>query len=224
MIKKLNTKKFLKVIIAAFIIFAALFPGVNLYIVKTGGALIKDESALNEKYDCIIVPGAGIYNNSTPSLMLKERLDMAEKLYKDGFSEKIIVSGDHHTKEYDEVNVMKGYLADRGIPPENIFMDHAGLSTYETMYRAKAVFCAEKVLIVTQKYHLFRALYVSKKLGLDANGICADKTVYRGQLYRDLRETAARFKDFIYILLRPQPTFLGETIPVSGNGNITNDK
>ena len=102
-------------------------------------------------------------------------------------------------------------------------MDHAGFSTYESMYRAKEVFCARRVVIVTQKYHLYRAIYVARALGLEAYGVAAAGDDYGGQLYRDIREVLARNKDFFTSIFKPQPEYLGKAIPVSGNGDITND-
>lgn len=217
-------KNIFKIAAATAAIFATVFIFINIFMYAETKNLIKSNDDFGSGYDCIVVLGAGVYNNSTPSLMLKERLDTAAQLYFSGASQKIIVSGDHGTKEYDEVNVMKNYLEEKNIPSENIFMDHAGFSTYETMYRAKEVFCAEKIIVVTQKYHLYRALYIAKSMNLDAFGINSSKTRFKGQLYRDAREAAARFKDFFYVISKPKPTFGGDIIPVSGNGNITNDK
>ena len=110
------------------------------------------------------------------------------------------------------------------IPSENIFMDHAGFSTYDSIYRAKEIFKAEKIVIVTQKYHLYRAIYIAKELNLEAYGSIANKREYPNQLIRDIREIAARIKDLIKSIIKPKPKYLGETIPVSGDGNVTNDK
>ena len=133
------------------------------------------------------------------------------------------MSEDHGKEEYDEVNIMKNYAIENGIPSENIFMDHAGFSTYESIYRAKEIFEAKKVVIVTQKYHLFRALYIANQLGLEAYGVGADPRQYVGATYRELREILTRDKDFVKCLFKPEPTYLGATIPVSGNGYATND-
>ena len=103
-------------------------------------------------------------------------------------------------------------------------MDHAGFSTYESMYRAKEVFEADKIVIVSQKYHLYRAIYIARSLGLEAYGVPSDVREYRGQKYRDFREAIARVKDFFNVIIKPEPTYLGEAIPVSGNGDLTNDK
>ena len=172
--------------------------------------------------DCIIILGAGIWEDK-PSPMLEDRLLEGIKLYQNSVSDKIIMSGDYGRREYDEVNIMKNYVIEKGIPSENIFMDHAGFSTYESIYRAKDIFEAKKVVIVTQEYHLYRALYIANQLGLEAYGVGADPRQYVGATYRELREILARDKDFIKCIFKPKPTYLGDTIPVSGNGDITND-
>ena len=156
--------------------------------------------------------------------MLEDRLLEGINLYKNNVSSKIIMSGDHGREDYDEVNLMKNYAIEKGIPSEDIFMDHAGFSTYETMYRAKEIFKAKKVIIVTQNYHMYRALYDAKKLGLDAYGVCSDPRQYVGATYREIREILARDKDFVKCIFKPKPTYLGDEVPVSGNGDITNDK
>ena len=156
--------------------------------------------------------------------MLEDRLLEGINLYQNGVSDKILMSGDHGRDEYDEVNIMKDYAIEKRIPSEDIFMDHAGFSTYESIYRAKEIFQAKKVVIVTQRYHLYRALYIAKKLGLEAYGVGADPREYRGAFNREVREIIARNKDFIKCILKPKPTYLGEIIPISGNGDITNDE
>ena len=133
------------------------------------------------------------------------------------------MSGDHGSEEYDEVNIMNSFAVENGIPDSDIFMDHAGFSTYETVYRAKEIFEADNIIIVSQEYHLYRALYIAKKLGVKAVGVSADLNTYRGQTKRDLREILARDKDFFNCIIKPEPTYLGDKIPVSGNGNLTND-
>ena len=118
---------------------------------------------------------------------------------------------------------MKQQAMDAGIPSSDIFMDHAGFSTYESLYRARDVFDADRIIIVTQEYHLYRALYVAEALGLDAYGVASDYHTYRGQMFREFREMIARCKDFCLAIFQPKPTFLGEVIPISGSGDLTND-
>ncbi len=155
--------------------------------------------------------------------MLQDRLETGIALYEDGAAPKLLMSGDHGRKEYDEVNLMKEYALERGVPSEDVFMDHAGFSTYESMYRARDIFCAEKVIVVSQRYHLPRALYAAEKLGLEAYGVPAQDVEYRGQAYREFREMLARAKDFCTAMLELPPQYLGEEIPITGNGNLTND-
>ena len=116
---------------------------------------------------------------------------------------------------------MKAVALENGVPSEDVFMDHAGFSTYESMYRAKEIFGADKIIIVTQSYHLYRALYIARSLGIEAYGVASDQHTYRGQLIRDAREAAARAKDLVYTVAKPLPTYLGEPISLSGDGNVT---
>lgn len=175
------------------------------------------------QYDAILVLGCGVVRNQ-PSPLLQERLDTGIELYKKGVAPKIIMSGDHGREDYDEVNVMKSYAIQQGVPSEDIFMDHAGFSTYESVYRAGNIFLAKKLVIVSQRYHLYRAIYISKLLNFE-KVVGADSTTYRmyGQTVRDLREIFAREKDFFKVIFRPKPTFLGDRIDLNQSGDITND-
>lgn len=181
-----------------------------------------DEADLMDA-DCIIVLGAGVWDSGRPSPMLEDRLLQGIELYQNGASDRLLMSGDHGRKEYDEVNVMKRFAIGKRIASEHVFMDHAGFSTYESLYRARDIFEAKKVIIVTQIYHMYRALYIADKLGLDAYGVASDPRRYSGQDLRDLREVLARVKDFFIVIVKPKPTYLGEAIPISGDGNLTND-
>ncbi|MBV1708417.1 MAG: YdcF family protein [Erysipelothrix sp.] len=173
--------------------------------------------------ECILVLGAGVWANNQPSPMLKDRLDRSIELIKNGVAPYLVMSGDHGQIDYDEVNVMKDYAIDAGVESDLIYMDHAGFSTYESLFRLKHIFKAKKVIIVTQKYHLYRALYIANALGLDAVGVAASEIRYGGQSVRDIREILARNKDFFSTLLLPDPTYLGDSIPLGSGGDLTND-
>ena len=218
-------KKIIKYSIIIVLFILIMIISINLYVIAMTKKHINkiEELELTKDIDCILILGAGVRGNN-PSPMLEDRLITGIDLYNQGISNKIIVSGDHGKKHYDEVNVMKNYLQENNIPSENIFMDHAGFSTYDSIYRVKEIFKAKKIVIVTQEYHLYRALYLAKKLDIEAYGISANRREYQFQLKRDIREMAARVKDFFKVIIKPQPKYLGETIPVSGNGNVTNDK
>lgn len=217
-------KKIVKFIIITIISILTIILISNLYIIITTKSKIKNINDItDDDIDCILVLGAGIRGNN-PSPMLEDRLLTSATLYKKNISNKIIVSGDHSKEYYDEVNVMKNYLKEQNIPSKDIFMDHAGFSTYDSVYRAKEIFEAKKVIIVTQKYHLYRALYIAKELDLEAYGVSANRRTYNNQIKRDIREVAARIKDLIKCIFKPESTYLGETIPIDSDGNITDDK
>ena len=191
---------------------------------STAGRILQPEEAAGlADIDCILVLGCGVRDNGTPSDMLRDRLDRSLELYGLGAAPKLLMSGDHGREGYDEVNTMKDYAVAAGVSSADVFMDHAGFSTYESLYRARDVFQAERVLIVTQEYHLYRALYIAEQLGLEAWGVGADYHTYAGQSLRDARELLARVKDAVMVLFEPEPTYLGEAIPVWGDGDATND-
>jgi len=186
--------------------------------------LSSTEAAALDRIDCILVLGCGVRNDGSPSNMLQDRLTRGIELYSLGASPKLLMSGDHGQDDYDEVNTMKQIAVEAGVPSEDVFMDHAGFSTYESLYRAKEIFKADKILIVSQEYHLYRALYIAEQLGIEAYGVSSDYHTYGGQFARDVREVFARCKDVLTAAFQPKPTYLGDAVPVSGNGNITNDK
>lgn len=226
MIKKLLKNKIIKRIIIAVLcvcfVGGVALVGINAYMISyVNDYILTAQDLENQNFDCIMVLGAGLWDGE-PSPMLQERLDFGLIAYETGCSEKLLMSGDHGRVEYDEVNKMKDVAIENGVFADNVFMDHAGFSTYESMYRAKDVFQVEKMVIVTQEYHLYRAVYNARKLGIDAYGFAADRLDY--PIYNDLRESLARVKDFFYCIAQPEPTYLGEVIPISASGSLTDDK
>lgn len=219
--RKLILSAIISIIITTFLFFLIS----NILIIGSEKRKIVNDTDLQKlQADCILILGAGVWDGDRPSPMLADRLDEGLRLYNEGIAGKILVSGDHGRTNYDEVNVMKKYLIDAGVPSEDIFMDHAGFSTYESMYRAKAVFGVEKLVVVTQKYHMYRALYICDRLGLEARGASADPRAYRGALMRNFREWIARDKDIFSCMFKVKPTYLGEAIDIKGSGDVTNDK
>lgn len=219
--------RIIKVMIVIGIAGVVLLFGINGYVkYKVDDSIFKIEDvniAKAEKADAVLVLGAQVKADGQMSVMLKERVDMGIEVYKQGLTDRIIMSGDHGRANYDEVNTMKDYAIEQGVPSGHIFMDHAGFSTYDSAYRARDIFKVKDLIIVTQKYHLYRALYDAQALGMKAEGIICDKAVYSGDMYRKFREVLARAKDFGYTIIQPEPSYLGEEIPVSGNGDATND-
>lgn len=225
-------KAFVRIVKCTFLILAlcivlgltAVF-AIHMRVASVGARrlLTAEEATQLEDVDCILVLGCGVNADGTPSLMLKDRLECSLELYQLGAASKLLMSGDHGQPDYDEVGTMKQYAVHAGVPSSDVFMDHAGFSTYESMYRAKEIFQAKKVVIVSQEYHLYRAIYIAQALGLDAYGVAADGQGYAGQWSRDIREILAQVKDFFTSIFQPKPTYLGEAIPVNGNGDLTND-
>ncbi len=192
--------------------------GVNAYVIDKGDDTIitSEESEKLDNVDCIVVLGCFVKEDGTPGNILADRLKTAVKLYKNGVAPKIIMSGDHSSEHYNEVASMKNYAVNAGVPSEDVFMDHAGFSTYETMYRAKEVFKAKKVVIVTQEYHLYRSVYIAEKLGMEAYGVASDYEL------DEKREVLARCKDFMTTIIKPRPANIDTTYSIKANGNITN--
>ena len=226
-------KKFIKIMVILIIAAGLAVLGVSAYVAKSqmGDIVGVDngngisESVIDEcagfHPQCILVLGCAVWANNQPSPMLQYRLDTAIELYKRGVAPKLLLSGDNSVKEYSEPDCMLAYALKQGVPAEDIFLDFAGFSTYDSMYRAKAVFCADNIIVVTQKYHLFRALSICDALGIKAKGVASDQKKRPGRYYREAREVLARNKDLIKGKLKPEPTFLGDKIPVDGDGTVT---
>lgn len=206
-------------LLAAAIIFVV---AVNVYVVSsTRDSISSEDSITVSDYDCVVVPGSFVTSDGDLGNVVRQRLDKAIELYKKGVVPKIIVSGDHGREEYDEVNAMKAYAVSKGVKDTDIFMDHAGFSTYDTVYRTRDIFQADKVIFVTQKYHLYRSLYISSSLGVEATGVSSSDDT---SVYIELRESLARVKAFLMCAFKVEPKYLGQAIPVNGDGNLTDDE
>jgi vancomycin permeability regulator SanA len=236
MIKKLTENKLLRIaaicLSAVFILGAlgtACVLGVDAFVVlSTRDRVIStSEAGTIDEVDCIIVLGCKVQSDGTPSHMLNDRLVVGTDVYyalcENGKGSKLLMSGDHGREEYNEVAAMKSFAIGKGIDSGEIFMDHAGFSTYESIWRVKEIFGAKKIIIVTQKYHLYRALHIADALGVEAYGVSADLRSYTGRLKFSAREILARNKDFLTAITKPEPTYKGEPISLQGSGDVTND-
>ena len=215
-----------KAIAVFVIIMLLLFIGINVFVrVYASQYILSPDEANQLDADAVVVLGARVYNSGTPGKMLASRLDMGIELYEGGAAKKLIFSGDHGRDEYNEVGAMYLYAVNKGVDDNDIFLDHAGFSTYETAVRAKKIFCAERVVMVTQKYHIYRSVYCARMTGTEAYGVACDDYQWGGvkMVYNYIRESLATVKDFFGCILGVEPTFLGETIPVSGNADVTHD-
>lgn len=194
-----QNKKLLIILIAAFLAFCffvfAATCVINAIVIGSSKDNIREISA-DDGYDTAVVFGAKVHEGGTLSHMLQDRMDTAIALYKNGSVKMLLLSGDGSGK-WSEVEYMKKYAVENGVAKEDILLDGEGFSTIETVRRAKDVFGVEKCVLVTQKYHLYRAIYSAEKIGMDVAGASADVRTYAGQFYRDVREVLARVKDFI---------------------------
>ena len=188
----------------------------------TSDRIVTAETLPSGEYDCILVLGAGLKSdNVTPSDMLYDRVSVATDLYKAADGKiPLLMSGDH-TGDYNEVSVMKSLAVELGASSEDVFLDHAGYSTFESIYRAKEKFGAKRIIIITQEYHLHRALHIARELGMDAVGVSADLRNYRNQPHYDAREVLARFKDLFVAAKGEYEGSVGDAVNLNGNGDQT---
>lgn len=193
------------------VLFAAVLAvvGINAWTILTVKPYIEasaDQTAQSgETYDCIIVLGASVYADGTLSPILKNRVDAAIELYRQGVASAIVMSGDGRAANYDEPTTMKEYAVEQGVPADDVYCDPGGYHTYDTMWRVRNVFGAQSAVVVTQEYHLYRAVYDARGVGMDAAGTISDTGTYQDQLWYDVRECAGRVQDFFYVLVGAVP-------------------
>ena len=234
LLKKKDKKRSMSVrMISALIKIAAVAAviviGLNFYVIKSTQPQINaaydtpEDTATREEVEdlssispeCILVLGASVTSDGVPSPILQDRLDTAIDLYNKGVAPKLLLSGDNGQMVYNEVKAMQNYALEAGVDENDIYLDHAGFSTYESIYRAKYIFKVDSMIVVTQTYHLYRSLYGCRRMGITAMGAAADQYTYAGQEKREIREVLARDKDFVKWIFKPQPTFLGDAVPIS---------
>ncbi len=214
--------KFYRKIIALFTIIIILSGStilaislINSHIQKKSEAYIFFDIDKAPKTQAVLILGAKVSQSGRMSPMLYDRVETALDLYNEGKVEKFLVSGDHGKKNYDEVNPIKEYLLKKDIPPEDIFLDHAGFDTYDSLFRAKYIFQVQSLTVVTQNFHLPRAVYLGRSLVIDTYGVSADRQFYGGIEHNKSRETIASIKAFFDIHFRAKPKYLGEPIPIT---------
>jgi vancomycin permeability regulator SanA len=186
-------------VLAAILLISVLCLTANFIVVGQTAGNITPVSA-EDGYSCALVLGAKVHEGGRLSDMLRDRMETAITLYHNGAVDTLLLSGDG-SSTWSEVKYMKLYAIEKGVSEEDIIEDPEGFSTYESVFRAKTIYHMEKLVIVTQKYHLYRAIYAAKDLGMEAVGVSADLDIYSGQFYRDIREILARIKDFGLCLL-----------------------
>ena len=215
---KKHKKKVIIFALLGMVIYLFLIP--ELMGITTEKYIKKDCSKLPGTYTALVL-GAQVYKSGNPSAILKDRLLKAMELYRKNIVKRFLLSGDHGSKYYDEVNNMKKFLLKNGVKGEDIFLDHAGFNTYSSIVRAKEVFVVTNLIIVTQEFHLPRAVYIARKKGMDAYGYIADRRQYTGMKYYKVREYFARIKSRFEVLFNVKPKYLGEEIPITGKSKLS---
>lgn len=197
-----------KLVLGLLLVAVLVVFGANAYVIgSTSSRIVSADQALSANAECIVVLGASVLPNGSPSDILRDRLDDAAVLYERGAAPKILVSGASAEDGYCEAIYMKQYLVEIGVPEDAIVCDYAGYSTYETMYRAHFVFGYDNVIVATQEYHLSRSVYCAQGLGMEAVGVAAGVGhSYENQSYYDTREALSRVKDVFQVAIKAQPT------------------
>lgn len=202
----------------------AVFIAMNFEVVNFSKKYLHADFDSASPVQAVMILGAKVRDDGSLSDMYKDRVDTAIEVYRSDKAGKILVSGDHGRIEYDEVNAAKKYLLEKGIPAEDIFLDHAGFDTYDSVYRARDIFQIKTLIISTQNFHLPRAIYIARKLGVEAWGVSADKHTYGNEQFYETREALARVKAWLDVFSQAKPKFLGEAIPITGDSRASWDE
>ncbi|WP_438962622.1 SanA/YdcF family protein [Nonlabens sp.] len=217
-------RKFLNITVFTVLSLVLLVIILQFHINRSSRDVIFENPSELEPAYVGLVLGASVRPDKSLSTILQDRVDSALELYKKGLIKRFLLSGDHGQSDYDEVNAMKNYLTSKGVSDEDIFLDHAGFDTYDSMYRAREVFKVDTAIVITQKFHLPRAIYVGRKMGLELQGYVADKREYTGNAHFTRREWLANIKAWIELNIEKKPTYSGNAIPITGDSGLSHDK
>ena len=220
--KKLKFKKLIILFICATFICIAAVWATNYWVKSRTENVVYSSLTDVPKTKVAIIFGAGI-NGDKPSRYLKDRLDAGISLYKNNKVDKILLSGDNGRDEHDELTVMKLYCYENGVDSNKIYIDYAGFDSYSTMYRAKHIFKVDTAILVSQKYHLNRCVFLGDKLGVKSYGYSADRGVYPGYKYYSFREKLSITKSVFDVMRDRRPKYLGEPVDVNGKSNYTKE-
>lgn len=217
-------RRLVSLILTCLIAATAAYLGCQAVVLAAGKDIVAFPSDEIERAPVVIVLGASVLRSGQPSDILADRLKVAADIYAAGLADKVLVSGDNGQDGYDEVNAMRAYLLDAGVAPEDLFLDHAGFDTYDSAYRARHVFGVTDAIIVTQRYHLPRALYLADRVGIRAQGVSSDLQPYVKQAWFSARESLARVKAVGDVLFGAEPEYLGDPVDITGDGRVTWDE
>src|SRR3989344_648331 len=212
----MGLKRSLTFLVRGFVVFIGAIFLINIIIYVGSKSYIYENTEDAPEAQVALIPGAAILKSGDISPIFRDRVDKAIELYKEKKVSKILVSGDNSTVSHNEVNPVRDYLLLKGIPDEDIFLDHAGFDTYSTMYRARDIFEVDSVIISTQSFHLRRSVFIARMLGLPAYGISADSGNILLKNY--IREIFANEKAVLDLIFKRQPKYLGDVIPITGDG------
>ena len=216
----MKLKRIIIALITLILIGVIIFIGLDVFVKYSAKNNI--DVTIDKDMDAILVLGCAVWGDK-PSPMLQDRLNKAIELYNDGYAKKIIMSGDKTGDDHSEVNTMKKYAIEHGVDSNHIYLDYYGVSTYDSIYRAKHIFKVNNVIVVTQPYHLYRAVYIGLSKDMNIYGISSLGNDYSGQFIRDVREFLARPKDFIKCIINPKAEQYEDSIEINESGNLTND-
>lgn len=200
--------------------FAALLLVVLVFVVVKlqSRAYIRSIDDVPKAHTAIVL-GAAIMNDGTLTQIFKDRINTAAALYMSGKVETVLITGDDGSRFHNEVNPAREYLLSRGVPSEDIFLDHAGFDTYSSMYRAKEIFYVGSAIVCTQSFHLPRSVFIARNIGIDAYGVAADQHEY---FFRNnLREVLADVKAVFNLIFFRKPKYLGDPIPITGDSRAS---
>jgi SanA protein len=215
-------KRVLRAVAAAGLAVVLAGAGFNALVTVSARPHLFEDVARVPSRTVAIVPGARVYPGGVPSPALEDRLEAARALYARGAVRRILASGDHEHDDYDEVTVMYSWLVAHGVAPADVFLDHAGLRTLDTMERARRVFQVRDAVVCTQRFHLARAVFLARRAGIDAVGLVADRRAYVHARSDRLREVVARGVAVVdSYVLRTAPRYLGPAIPIGGDATAT---
>jgi SanA protein len=217
-------RKILNVLVFLMLASLLAFVFLQVYVNQSSQKWIYTDLEKVPKAYTGIVLGASVLPDKSLSPILQARVDAALQAYQQGKIQRFLLSGDHGQDDYDEVNPMKDYLMARGVPAGDIFMDHAGFDTYDSMIRARDIFKVDRAVVFTQDFHLPRAIYIGRQMDLEINGYVADAPDYKPSGHLVRREWLANIKAWTELHIKQRPTYSGEQIPIRGNSEASHDQ
>lgn len=209
-------KRFFFFIGACFLALGSFVLVTNIIVHITTQPYIYNNASDAPMAEVVLIPGAALLRDGTPAPIFIDRVDAAIALYQAGKVAKILVSGDNRAVSHNEVNPVRRYLLAKGIPGQDIFLDHAGFDTYSSMYRARYIFGVSSLIVVTQSFHLPRAVFIARRLNIQAFGVNTDVGHILARNY--IREIFSDEKAVFDLVFHTEPKYLGDAIPITADG------